>query len=73
MLKKYKFILLSILITGAGGIVGYLLKGINITQETYETFAGHPLFISVSILPLIGCIVFGFIIGKKYYSEGING
>ena len=73
MLKKYKFILLSILIIGAGGFAGYLLKGIDITQETYETFAGHPLFIAVSVLPVIGCIVFGFIIGKKYYSEGING
>lgn len=73
MLKKYRrFIIQSIVILGLSAAVGYFLKGITFTFEQYKSFAGHPVFIIVSILPLIGCLVFGFIIARKYYNQEVK-
>lgn len=72
-MKKYRrFIIQSIIILGLSAAAGYFLRGIQISQETYQSFAGNPVFIIVSVLPFIGCLVFGFIIGKKYYNQEVK-
>lgn len=69
MLKKHKTLLLSIIIIGVSGIVGFLLKQIDISIEWYKELSANPVFITVSVLPFVGCVVFGIILGKKYYKE----
>lgn len=69
MLKgKRKAIIISVLIFSGSIAAGAWLRSVNISQETYLAIARNPIFIAVSLLPLAGCLVMGYLIGKKYYN-----
>jgi ABC-type sugar transport system permease subunit len=69
MRRHWKSIVISVVILSISAFIGNLLRGVQISIETYRNFAGHPLFIIISIIPFIGCLVFGFIIARKYYEQ----
>lgn len=70
MLKKYwKNIVLSAAILSVSALVGNYLRGIELSMETYRSIASNPIFIAISVFPLIGCLALGFVIARNNYDK----